>query len=148
MFMVPLCSCRFFFLIYHFPDIAMLANNAYSMSRIINWHSDTWNSENATVLLTNLQKNRGQTNETREHSALILSWMNLRQSITHPSPPPPPPVSIQSPSISEDADRRTRRSDTDTSSLISPRNSIQFDIDTLKSGIYNNGNILSSPPPS
>lgn len=109
------------------------------MARIQNWHSDTWNSETATVLLTNLQKNRGQTNETREHSALILSWMNLRQSISNSSsPPPPPPSSFQSPILS-DEDGRTRRSDTDTSSLMSPRSSIQFDIDTLKSGIYNNG---------
>jgi hypothetical protein len=99
------------------------------MSKIVAWHSDTWNSETATALLTNLQKNKGQTNESREHAALILSWMNLRQS-------------IGSTAIS------SARSSTGVPAfdavdsnpmLLSPRNSIQIESDPMKSGIYNNG---------
>lgn len=52
------------------------------MSRILNWRSDTRNCESAKILLTYIQKSKSQTNEAREHSALILSWMELRQNLT------------------------------------------------------------------
>lgn len=62
--------------------MCLLANNSASMAKITNWSSDTRNSESAKILLSFIQKSKNQTNEAREHSALILSWMELRQNIT------------------------------------------------------------------
>jgi hypothetical protein len=115
-----------------------VANNSYSMSKIMGWQSDNWNSETATVLLTNLQKNKGQTNETREHAALILSWMSLRQSIGTTS------ILSMTGSVltssAEDSTSTRGGHDRDIpSSTLSPRNSIQIDFDPGRSGIGNNG---------
>ena len=61
--------------------IIFIANNAVSMNKIANWSSDTRNCESAKVLLSFIHKSKSQTNEAREHSALILSWMELRQNL-------------------------------------------------------------------
>jgi hypothetical protein len=133
------------------------------MAKIIGWHSETWNSESAKVLLNNLQKNKGQTNETREHAALILSWMNLRQTISSSptsaaaaaaAPPAAVGTAIGSRGESNEEEKgvtslRNRR-DSDLSSTMSPRSSLHLATDSgaisgtgtgagLKPGIGNSG---------
>ena len=136
------------------PSLSLLfllaANNSYSMAKILNWNSETWNSESAKVLLNNLQKNKGQTNETREHAALILSWINLRQSINSSSSSDTVPsnaLSESSPSNrlsavnNQEKGTVRNRHDSDISSTMSPRSSLHLETDngTLKIGCSDRG---------
>lgn len=126
--------------------LLLSANNSYSMAKILNWNSETWNSESAKVLLNNLQKNKGQTNETREHAALILSWINLRQSISPSDIVPSKPLAETSPSTRSSAVDQERgavrnRHDSDISSTMSPRSSLHLETDNgaLKIGCSDRG---------
>jgi hypothetical protein len=121
------------------------------MAKIFNWHSETWNNGSAKVLLNNLQKNKGQTNETREHAALILSWMNLRQTITAAEssssssslPTSTPATAADRPSgeTNQEMGAVRNRHDSEISSTMSPRSSLYLETDPggTKIGISNSG---------
>ena len=59
----------------------LVANNEDNLRRISTWNSQTWNADSAQSLLQNVQRSKGQTNEARDHAALILSWIQLQQNM-------------------------------------------------------------------
>lgn len=59
----------------------LVANNEDNLRRISTWNSQTWNADTAQSLLQNVQRSKGQTNEARDHAALILSWIQLQQNM-------------------------------------------------------------------
>lgn len=104
------------------------------MGQVLKWSSDSWNAHSAKSLLQNLQKNKGQTNEAREHAALILSWMELRQNVSFVSPrgaPPRPPAPYLSPSLlhNDDDEGGEGSSEISENTLISPASSTNVGYD-------------------
>lgn len=119
------------------------------MTRILSWNSESWNSESAKTLLVGLQKNKGQTNETREHAGLILSWMDLRQSLPKsPGPKSKNSNSLSSPAMSKDEISSVSESDPGQGrrmSDISPRDSLRLDTDLIYSLTNLNGLLYLTP---
>jgi hypothetical protein len=122
------------------------------MSHILSWNSSSWNSESAKQLLLSLQKNKLQSNETREHVGLILSWMDLRQSIpkspsqeksekknTESNPPKSSQISKDDVSSRSESDPGQSKRLSDVSS---PRDSLRLDTDLMLSLANHNGSFL------